>query len=398
MSQSAEKLSADLLEQGVSWRRELHAHPQLAYDETFASTLIKAKLDEWGVPYIDKLGTTGLVATLEGKTNTSGKAIGLRADMDALPMHEKTNLPHASKNEGCMHACGHDGHTAILLTALKHLKDNPDFDGQVHFIFQPAEEGAKGAHAMIKDGLFEKVQIDMVFGLHNWPYMPKGQMATRVGPIMAAADKLNITIRGKGGHAAWPHECIDPVVAGSQLIQAIQMIAARNTNPLEAAVISVTQFHSGSGAFNVIPDSADLKGTIRTFTPETRDLVHARLKEVCEGVAKATSTEIECEILLGTDATINSADGVACAVKAGSTVFGANNVNGDIAPVMGAEDFGAFLQHKPGAFVFMGQAESDPQSAHNHSLHSPHYDFNDGIIEGAVAYFTELVKTTLPAT
>jgi hippurate hydrolase len=276
------------------------------------------------------------------------------------------------------------------------MKDNPDFDGTLHFIFQPAEEGAKGAKAMITDGLFEKVQVDMVFGIHNWPYLPKGTMATRTGPIMAAADKLDITIQGKGGHAAWPQECIDPVVAGAQLVQAAQMIASRNVNPLEAVVISITQFHGGSGAFNVIPDTVTLKGTIRSFTPETRELAHTRLKDICEGVAKATGTQIECDILLGTDATINSRDGVEIAGIAAMDVFGDENIDLTTEPVMGAEDFGAFLQYKPGAFAFIGQAESDPQSAHNNSLHSPHYDFNDGIIPDAVAYFTRIVKTALP--
>lgn len=388
--------AADLKDEATVWRRELHQNPQTKYEEEFASALVAQKLTEWGIPFKKGIAKTGIVATITGQKNDSGKGLGLRADMDALDILEKSGQPHASKTPGKMHACGHDGHTATLLATAKYLSETKNFNGQVHLVFQPAEEGGNGADKMIEEGLFRDYKIDYMFGLHNWPGQPMGKIGMRAGPIMASVDEFNITVKGVGGHAAMPHQTIDPIVVTSQIVSALQSVVARNVDPIDTVVLSVTNFHAGSGAFNIIPDEAKLIGTVRTFNNDTRDKVIARMKAIISGVAAAMGAQAEHEFIFHNYATINSADGIEIAAKAAAVVVGDNNVDLDTPPSMGGEDFSAYLRQKPGAFVFIGQGVNDSNSPHNKGLHHPGYDFNDDIIPIGVSYFATLVEQALP--
>jgi len=380
----------------AAWRRELHQNPQTAYEEVFASDFVAKKLTEWNIPFKRGLAKTGLVATIKGNKSDSKKSIGLRADMDALNITEKTGLPHTSKFPGKMHACGHDGHTAMLLGVAKHLSETRNFNGTVHLVFQPAEEGGQGAHAMLKDGLFRDFHCDHIFGLHNWPYMPVGTIGTRVGPLLAAVDEFAITITGKGGHAAMPEKSIDPIIVAAQIITALQTIVSRNTSAIDTAVVTVCNVNAGTGAFNVIGDTAKLNGTVRTFSPEIRKAVRKRLTEITNGIAATFGATAEVDYQEHIDPTINTADGVEFAATAAAAVVGEKNVLTDCEPCMGGEDFGAFLAERPGAFIYVGQGVADkPDSPHNHGLHSPFYDFNDDIIPTGVSYFAKLVETYL---
>ncbi len=388
---------ADSHEEFAAIRHELHQNPQTKYEETYAADLVKKTLKSWGIPFKDNIAVTGIVATIEGQKNDSGKAIALRADMDALDIHEKSNVPHSSKIPGKMHACGHDGHTTTLLAAAKYLKDTRNFNGTVHLIFQPAEEGGRGADRMIEEGLFKDFPCDAVYGLHNWPDMPVGTIATRPGPLLASVGEFDITITGKGGHAAMPHLTADPMIAATSIVTALQTIVSRNVNPIDTAVISVTNLNVGTGAFNIIADTAHINGTVRTFDNNVRDMIARRMEEVVQGIAQACGMRAEMIYTHDNDATINSDDGVAMAATAAADIVGSENVDTDCPPSMGGEDFGAYLKEKSGAFIFVGQAKpNDKNSPHNHGLHSPFYDFNNDIIPIGASLFARIVERSLP--
>lgn len=380
----------------AAYRRELHQNPQTSYEETFASELVAAKLTEWGIPFTRGLAVTGIVATIEGQKTDSGKTIGLRADMDALDMTDQSGQPWMSKIPGKMHGCGHDGHTAMLLGAAKYLSETRNFNGKIHLIFQPAEEGGAGAIRMIKEGLFKQFPMNAVFGMHNWPGLPKGTIGLRSGPIMASSDTFEMTVTGKGGHAAIPQLIVDPIVAGSHIVTALQTIVSRQLDPVDQGVVSVTNFHAGSGASNVIPAQAKLSGTYRSFRVETRALLKQRIEEISTTIAKAFNTTLEINFGDGYDPTINSpAESEFCFGIARDLAGDQNVVN--VEPCMGAEDFGAMLQEVPGCYVWMGQGLPDsPNSPHNKGLHNTGYDFNDDIIPMGIEYWAKLAEAALP--
>lgn len=386
----------DIANEVKSYRHELHQNPQTSYEEEFASKFIQKKLSEWNIPFEAGIAVTGIVATIEGHKNNSGKCIGVRADIDALDICECSGQPWMSKNEGKMHACGHDGHTAIMLGVAKYLSEFRDFDGVVHLIFQPAEEGGRGAFRMIEEGLFERFPCDMVFGLHNWPALPKGKLGMCVGPIMAGVDEFHLKVKGKGGHAAMPHDSRDPIVAASALVQGLQTIVSRNVDPAQTSVISVTNFHGGTGAFNIIPSEVKLSGTVRTLNSDVQQFIKDRITAMCLSVGDAYNVAIEVEEYIHINGpTVNTADGIDLAIKAGIKAVGTENVLSDIAPSMAGEDFAAMLEAKPGAYIFLGQGESDENSPHSYGLHHPKYDFNDEVIPIGISYFVNLVETYL---
>ena len=374
-------------------RRDIHANPELAFQETRTSQIVAGKLAEWGIEVHRGIAQTGLVGVVRGKKNTSGRAIGLRADMDCLPMHETGDVPHKSRNPGRMHACGHDGHTTMLLGAARYLAQTRNFDGTAHLIFQPAEEGGGGASVMVKEGLFDRFPCEAVYALHNWPALPAGKMAVRPGPVLAATDEMRITIRGTGGHGAMPHLTADPVVAAAQVITALQTIASRNANPQDAIVVSICSMETSQlGTFNVIPGHVLLVGTVRTFKPEMRDLAERRVREIAGQVAQALGTSAEIEYRRGYPATVNAEREAVFAAKVGERVFGAPNVITDAEPTMGGEDFSYMLQARPGAYVCLGQG-GGPSSCF---LHNPGYDFNDAVIPLGAGYLAALVEDSLP--
>lgn len=386
-----------LKDEVAGYRHALHENPQTAYEETFASDLVAEKLTEWGITHERGIAVTGIVATIEGEQNASGRAIGLRADMDALDIEEAHNKPHKSKNPGKMHACGHDGHTATLLGAAKYLSENRNFNGKVHLIFQPAEEGKKGAHMMIEEGLFRKFPCDTIYGLHNWPQLPKGTAATSPGPIMASADIIRMTIKGKGGHAAMPHRTVDPIVMGSQIVTALQTLVSRYSHPAEPVVLSITTFTAGTGAHNIIPDDAKLVGTLRTYNEELRQNLKDKIEDTARGIAKAMGGDIDYDFELVLDPTINTPKETAFCVDIARDILGEHNVNADVTPSMGGEDFGRMLFDVPGCYIWMGQGEpDDPDSNHNYGLHTPRYDFNDDIIPLGIEYWARIVEKALP--
>ena len=374
-------------------RRDIHAHPELAFQENRTSQLVADRLSSWGIEVHRGLAKTGLVGVIKGKKTASGRAIGLRADMDCLPMHETANVPHKSTHAGRMHACGHDGHTTMLLGAGRYLAETRNFDGTAYLIFQPAEEGGGGGKVMVQEGLFDRFPANEIYAVHNWPGLPPGQMAVRPGPVMAATDEIVITVRGKGGHAAMPHLTVDPVVVSAQVISALQTIASRNANPLDAIVVSVCSMEtSQTGVFNVIPDFVKLIGTVRTFRPETRDLAEARTREIVAGIAKALGGSAEIEYRRGYPSTINTEREAIFAAQVGEHVFGKSNVFTDAEPTMGGEDFSYMLQARPGAYVFLGQGGGPT----NCFLHNPGYDFNDEVIPLGAGYLAALVEESLP--
>jgi amidohydrolase len=370
-------------------RRDFHAHPELAYEENRTSDIVAAKLTEWGLEVTRGLGKTGLVGTL--RKGNSLKSIGLRADMDCLPMDETNDFEHASKNPGRMHACGHDGHTAMLLGAAKVLSEKRDFEGAVHFIFQPAEEGGGGGKAMIDDGLFEKFPCDAVFAIHNKPGLPLGMIATKPGPLLAAADRWDLRITGKGGHAAHPHLSIDPLVVAANLVLSLQTIVSRNMDPFASAVVTVG-FVKGGSAYNVIPTDAHVGGTTRTTTPEARKLIEARIREICEGAARMYGVKIDVEYRYGYPPTINNAERAAFAIDVAAGVCGANGVRDNVQASMGAEDFSYMLEKVPGAMVWLGNGGEDGKGA---GLHNSRYDFNDMAIPFGVSFFVNTVERFL---
>ncbi len=388
---------ASMKDEIAAYRRELHQNPQTSYEETFASGFVAKKLTEWGIPFKSGIAVTGIVATIEGQKNTSGRAIGLRADMDALDMTETSGQPWASKNPGKMHGCGHDGHTAMLLGAAKYLSETRNFDGKVHLIFQPAEEGGAGAIRMIAEGLFKDFPMNAVFGMHNWPGMEIGTIGLRPGPIMASSDSFEMTITGKGGHAAMPNRSIDPIVAGSHIVAALQTIVSRQIDPVDQAVVSVTNFHAGSGASNVIPDVAKLSGTFRAFRVETRALIKRRIGEIAKGVGETLGVKIDYTVNDGYDPTINSVDESVTCANIARALVGEANVDANVEPCMGAEDFGAMLQEVPGCYIWMGQGlPAQPDSPHSKGLHNAGYDFNDEIIPSGIEYWARVAEEFLP--
>jgi len=376
-------------------RRDIHAHPELCFQEQRTADVVAAKLTEWGIPIHRGMGTTGVVGII--KNGISDRAIGLRADMDALPMQEFNTFAHTSQYAGKMHACGHDGHTAMLLAAAKHLAAHRNFDGTVYLIFQPAEEGGGGAREMIKDGLFNKFPMQAVFGMHNWPGSQAGTFAVSPGPVMASSNEFKITIRGKGSHAALPHNGVDPVPVACQLVQAFQTIITRNKKPVDAGVISVTMIHAGE-ATNVVPDSCVIQGTVRTFSIEVLDMIEARMRQISEHVCAAFDAKAEFHFNRNYPPTINSAPEAAFARKVMAGIVGPENVQVQ-EPTMGAEDFSFMLQAKPGAYVFIANGDgSHREMGHGAGpcmLHNPSYDFNDDLIPLGGTYWVELATQWL---
>ena len=371
----------------TEWRHTLHAWPELAYDEHRTADLVARELERMGIPFVRGLGKTGIVATLQGQA--PGRSVGLRADMDALPLQEMNDFAHRSQREGLMHACGHDGHTVMLLAAAEYLAAHRDFAGTIHFIFQPAEEGEAGAKAMMDDGLFERFPCDAVFGLHNWPWMPLGKMALRTGPMMAAMDIFEATLKGRGGHAAQPHMAIDPVVAAAALVQGWQSIVSRNVDPLEAGVVSVTQIHAGH-AWAVIPEEVVLRGTVRTFRPEVQAQIERRMREIGAGLAQGYGCEFEMRYEKRFPPTVNSAAETDFAAAVAARMVGAENVSRDAAPSMGSEDFGWMLQVKQGNYAWLGTGGEK-----SCLLHNPKYDFNDQAIPLGASYWVALARDFL---
>ena len=379
-------------------RRDIHAHPELCFEEVRTADVVAQKLTEWGIPIHRGMGTTGVVGIVKGRDGgANGRAIGLRADMDALPMQEFNTFAHASKHQGKMHACGHDGHVAMLLAAAQHFAKHRNFDGTVYLIFQPAEEGGGGARVMIEDGLFEQFPMEAVYGMHNWPGMPVGQFAVSPGPVMASSNEFKITIRGKGSHAALPHNGIDPVPIACQMVQAFQTIISRNKKPVDAGVISVTMIHAGE-ATNVVPDSCELQGTVRTFTLEVLDLIEKRMQQIAEHTCAAHDAVCEFEFVRNYPPTVNSAPEAEFARAVMASIVGESNVLVQ-EPTMGAEDFAFMLQAKPGAYCFIANGDgAHREMGHGGgpcTLHNPSYDFNDDLIPLGATYWVKLAEAWL---
>lgn len=377
-------------------RRDIHAHPELSYEEQRTADVVAQCLTDWGIPVVRGLGVTGVVGIV--KSGTSDRAIGLRADMDALPMQELNTFEHASRHAGKMHACGHDGHTAMLLGAAHYLSQNRNFDGTVYLIFQPAEEGGAGARRMIEDGLFDKFPMDAVYGMHNWPGIKAGTFAVVPGPMMASSNEFRVVVKGKGAHAAQPHRGIDPVMVAVQIAQAWQTIISREKNPLDTAVLSITQIHAGS-ATNVIPDEAVLIGTVRTFSTGVLDLIERRMNEIAGGVAAGFGAGVDFTFKRNYPPLVNDAEKTAFAIEAMRAVVGPDNVNADVEPTMGAEDFAFMLQAKPGCYVFIGNGEGEHRLGGHGlgpcQLHNGSYDFNDQLLPIGASYWVRLVEMGL---
>ena len=377
-------------------RRDIHAHPELCYEEHRTSEVVAQKLQAWGIPVVRGLGGTGVLGIL--KNGNSERAIGLRADMDALPMQEINTFAHTSQHAGKMHACGHDGHTAMLLGAAHYLSQYKDFDGTVYLIFQPAEEGGGGARRMIEDGLFDKYPMDAVFGMHNWPGVAVGTFGVTAGPMMASSNEFEVVVRGKGAHAAQPHKGIDPIIVAIQIAQSWQTIVSRNASPLESAVLSVTQIHSGS-ATNVIPDDATLIGTVRAFSTAMIDLIEKRMQAIAEHTAAAFDAQVDFQFKRNYPPLINHAKETAFAAEVMRSVVGNDNVDAQVEPTMGAEDFAFMLQAKPGCYAFIGNGDGDHRDMGHGlgpcNLHNPSYDFNDDLLPIGATYWVRLAEAHL---
>jgi hippurate hydrolase len=374
--------------EATEWRRDFHRHPELLYELPRTSARVAELLRSFGCDeVVTGLGRTGVVGVIRGRGR--GRTIGLRADMDALPITETRPSDHASCNPGLMHACGHDGHTAMLLGAVRRLTETRDFAGTVVAIFQPAEEGGAGARAMIDDGLMDRFGIDEVYGMHNMPGLPIGRFATRPGPIMAASNSFEIRLTGHGGHAAKPHICIDPIVAGSHIVTALQAIVARGVDPVDSAVVSVTRFHAGTTANNIIPQTAVIGGTVRTLQKETRAFVTRRLADVVEGIGRAQGVAVELTCDEGYPVVLNHPEQTAFAARVARDVGGETMVDTEMNPSLGGEDFAFMLEARPGAFLFIGNGDSA-------GLHHPEYDFDDRVLPHGIAFWVHLVETALP--
>ncbi|MGX7875193.1 M20 aminoacylase family protein [Mesorhizobium sp. ORM6] len=381
--------AAEMQDEVAGWRRHLHQTPELNFDVFKTAAFVTEKLKEFGCDdVVTGLGKTGVVGIIRGRQG-EGATIGLRADMDALPLNEISGKPYASTVPGKMHACGHDGHTAMLLGAAKYLAETRNFAGSVAVIFQPAEEGGGGGNEMVKDGMMERFDISKVFGMHNMPGLPVGQFAIRPGPIMAATAEFTITVKGRGGHAAMPHGTIDPIVITSQLVGALQTIASRSTDPVEAVVVSVTKFHAGD-AYNIIPESAEIAGTVRTLRKEIAKKSEERIRAICDGLATAFGAKIEVDYQANYPVTFNHAEETVFASDVAANVAGDTHVHRGIQPVMGGEDFSYMLEARPGAFIFIGNGDTA-------GLHNPAYDFNDEAIPHGMSYWVKLAETALAA-
>jgi amidohydrolase len=395
------KLIDSILTQAASIavvRRDIHAHPELCYEEVRTADVVAGKLTEWGIEVHRGMGTTGVVGIVHGRDGGQcGRAIGLRADMDALPMQEHNTFEHASQHAGKMHACGHDGHTAMLLAAAQHFAKHRDFDGTVYLIFQPAEEGGGGAREMIKDGLFEKFPMEAVFGVHNWPGMPVGSFAASSGPVMASSNEFHIVIQGKGGHAALPHNSIDPVPVACQMVQAFQTIITRNKKPIDAAVISVTMIHTGE-ATNVVPNRCEIQGTVRTFTTEVLDMIERRMGEIAQHTSAAFGATCEFKFKRNYPPTTNHPAETAFLRGVLAEIVGAEQVR-EQEPTMGAEDFAYMLQERPGCYAFIGNGDGDHREMGHGGgpcmLHNPSYDFNDDLIPLGATVWVRVVEKWL---
>lgn len=379
----------------VALRHDLHAHPELAFQEQRTSDRVAAFLEAQGIAVHRGLAGTGVVGVL--KRGDSARSIGLRADMDALPVREQNLFPHRSRHDGRMHACGHDGHTAMLLGAAQYLaascsNNESDFDGTVVFIFQPAEESDGGARVMIEQGLFDQFPVDAVFGMHNWPGLPAGQFAVHNGPVMACADQFDIQIRGHGAHAAMPQQGRDPLLAGAALVQALQSVVSRRIDPLDSAVLSVTQFFAGGEAYNIIPAEARIGGTVRAFKPEVEDAIESAMESLCAGIAAAHGVQASLDYRRGYPPTLNTHAEAGLCRDVLTDLVGANNVLIDAAPSMGAEDFSYMLRERPGCYVWIGNGLAEGGCM----LHNPHYDFNDSILPLGSSYWVRLVQKLLP--
>ena len=375
----------------IALRRDIHAHPELAFHETRTADIVARELASYGLEVHRGLAKTGVVGVL--RKGNGPRAIGLRADMDALPVEEKNEFAHCSRHAGRMHACGHDGHTTLLLGAARYLAENEDtldFDGTVYFIFQPAEESEAGADVMVKDGLFDRFPMEAVYGLHNWPGIVVGEMSVMPGPVMAGTCAFEISICGHGCHAAMPHQGVDTLLVASHLVLALQTVVSRSLHPCESAVVSVTQIHGGE-ALNVIPDDAVLRGTIRTFKPEIQDLVEAAIERLCAGIAATFGATIKVSYDRRYPPTVNSPAETELCRQAAGAVFGETQVRRDDIPSMAAEDFAYMLQVKPGCYVWLGNGPGTGGC----SLHNPHYDFNDEILPLGISYWVKLVETVL---
>jgi hippurate hydrolase len=378
---------AELLPEIAAWRRDLHAHPELQFDTHRTAALVAEKLRAFGCDEVATgIGRTGVVGVIRGRSTASGRVVGLRADMDALPIEEATGLPHASRIPGVMHACGHDGHTAMLLGAAKYLAETRAFDGTVVVIFQPAEEGGGGGREMCADGMMERWNIQEVYGMHNWPGRPVGSFAIRPGAFFAATDQFVITVEGRGGHAAKPHETVDSTLVASHIVIALQSIASRNADPVGQIVVSVTSFETATKAFNVIPGRATLKGTVRTLSGAMRDLAERRLKALAEATALAFGATAEIDYMRGYPVTVNHPRETELAAEAARAVAGAC----DEAPlVMGGEDFAYMLEERPGAYILIGNGDTA-------AVHHPAYDFNDEAIPAGCSYWATLAEMRMP--
>ncbi|WP_282157434.1 M20 aminoacylase family protein [Shimia thalassica] len=379
---------AELQAEITEWRRDIHAHPEILFETHRTSALVAEKLEAFGCDEIvTGIGRTGVVGVIKGKTDTSGKVIGLRADMDALPILEATGLDYASQIDGAMHACGHDGHTAMLLGAAKYLSETRNFDGTVVVIFQPAEEGGGGGKEMCDDGMMDRWNIQEVYGMHNWPGKPVGAFAIRPGAFFAATDTFDITFEGKGGHAAKPQETVDTTVMTAQAVLALQTIASRNADPVDQIVVSVTSFETSSNAFNVIPQSVHLRGTVRTMSPEMRDLAEKRIQEICDGIAVTFGGTVNVDYHRGYPVMVNSEAQTEFAADVARSISG----QCDDAPlVMGGEDFAFMLEERPGAYILVGNGDTA-------MVHHPEYNFNDEAIPAGCSWWAEIVEQRMPA-
>ena len=387
-----ENLRGDLAELTLL-RRDLHAHPELGFEEHRTAEVVVRELVALGIEHHEGIGKTGVVGVIPGKSTGSGRAIGLRADMDALPMHEENDFAYVSRFKGRMHACGHDGHTTMLLAAARHLSRTRRFDGTVYLIFQPGEEGFAGGKAMIDDGLFTRFPANEVYGLHNWPGLAAGTIAVRPGPMMAAADRIEIHIEGKGGHGAHPHQTVDPVLVAGHIITAAQSIVARNVNPIDTAVVSICAMHAGNlAAMSVVPREARLVGTVRTFKTATQDYIERRLNELVHSIAAAFGATATLKYERIYPATVNSEREAVFAADVAATLVGEDNVVRDLDPSMGSEDFSFMLQQRPGAYARLGQGGSEGGCF----LHNTRYDFNDAVIPVGGGYLAALAEAALP--
>ncbi|WP_018690241.1 M20 aminoacylase family protein [Ahrensia kielensis] len=376
--------AAEMQAEVAGWRKHLHQNPELMFDVHQTAAFVEEKLREFGCDeVVTGLGRTGVCAVIKGNRG-DGETLGLRSDMDALPIKEATGKAYASKTDGKMHACGHDGHTAMLLGAAKYLSETRNFSGTIVVIFQPAEEGGGGGNEMVKDGMMERFGIDRVYGMHNMPNVPVGEFTIRKGGFFAATDEFNITLKGKGGHAAMPHGTIDPIVTGAALVQSLQSIASRNVDPLESIVVSVTKFHAGD-AHNVIPNETKLGGTIRTLNSDIRAFGEKRLREITKSVADTYGCEVHLEFRRGYPVTVNHDVETEIATQAASAVVGASNIDTDTPPLMGGEDFSYMLEARPGAMILIGNGESA-------GLHHPKYDFNDEVIPYGISYWAQIAE------